>query len=673
MSLLRKARSGGAVRPAGSVAPSAPPAPSAPSAPAALFIDAHAPKASKDLAMHKKKVDEVRDWLQKADTCLQLGLPPTPRLLVLSGPPGTGKSTVLRVLADEMGFETCEWAEPRSVSWDDAAEPREEGERRADPRIARFSSFLRDSLRTLALAVAPAAGGDASGGSRRRLVVLDELAPLAGPSSADSSARDAQLALIRRALPSARFPLALILSSDASNTVHHVVESLRGADPTAHALVSEIKVNAVADTILTRALKDVCAKERLGLTPDDLASLVATANGDLRNALQTLQFQSAGQPRRATGRGAARSGAARSGAGTTALKRPRHDADDAAGGAAERDRFPDLFKTVNAILLRPSKRAKLLAAHMAEREEEEATERGAQEQRAPQSAALPAHGGSGSGSGSGSSGSSGGSGSGSGSSSSLTENSASLRPKATLTTIDSGFVPEAVIESSTLEEPSAAAFLHQNYLDCFGDVDELAEAAEALSDAHVLAEAQRRRPWQTALLPYVASLAARGVITPNRHPIPARFPAVRKPQLFQVERDALERKRKAAASFVSASELRRGISSGVGDAFGGVGGGGVLACGGMHSGHALTTELLPYLKLLATPRHVAEQHLALSKEQWQLMATLGTYTNGPPPPPHCLPPAAAAAAAVPLLPPPPSHGGATATAPGSAILDDIED
>ena len=243
MSLLRGARK----RPATEL--SAPPAaPAKP--PAALFVDAHAPKASADLAMHKNKVDEVRKWLRIANECLQLDMPPTPRLLVITGPPGSGKSTVLRVLADELGYETCEWIEPRGLSWDDSSEPVPahersggwdgEGEKRADPRVASFSSFLRDALRTLSLSIdtgggsssgssgGGSSGSGSSGGSRRRLVLVDELAPSAGYGSTDTAARDAQVALIRRALPTARFPLALVLSTDSSNTVHHLMTSLKG-------------------------------------------------------------------------------------------------------------------------------------------------------------------------------------------------------------------------------------------------------------------------------------------------------------------------------------------------------------------------------------------------------------------------------------------------------------
>ena len=211
-------------------------------APPTLWIDKYAPATSKDLAVHKKKVDEVRGWLQTVDASLQLGLPPVPRLLILSGPPGTGKSAMLRVLAAEHGYETCEWVEPRSTrgipgggggggggssydSWEGGARV---GGKQLDARAVPFATFLRESLRTLSLCVVPSAasgGGAASSSSssqgiRRRLVVVDELAaPAAKPVRGEESLLEQQQALIRQSLPSARYPMVLVLSSDSGTTV----------------------------------------------------------------------------------------------------------------------------------------------------------------------------------------------------------------------------------------------------------------------------------------------------------------------------------------------------------------------------------------------------------------------------------------------------------------------
>jgi DNA polymerase III delta prime subunit len=160
--------------------------------------------------MHKKKVEEIRHWLEQADASLQLGLPPSPRMLVLSGPPGAAKSAALRTVAGELGFELCEWLEGRTLRWVSPTDDWSGGggnHSSADyagyeSRLSQFGHFLSSSLRTLSLsmvsagAAPPAAARSACTpaslpaacpppvcrlGLRRRLVLLEEL-PVSGSS-----------------------------------------------------------------------------------------------------------------------------------------------------------------------------------------------------------------------------------------------------------------------------------------------------------------------------------------------------------------------------------------------------------------------------------------------------------------------------------------------------------
>ena len=91
-------------------------------------MDKYEPQSLQDLAVHKRKVDDVRRWLVEAfdekrrskhrvslqfiflcskpghiyDAIMQ-------RLLILTGPAGSAKTTTLRVLAREMDFDIVEY------------------------------------------------------------------------------------------------------------------------------------------------------------------------------------------------------------------------------------------------------------------------------------------------------------------------------------------------------------------------------------------------------------------------------------------------------------------------------------------------------------------------------------------------------------------------------------
>lgn len=77
-----------------------------------LWVDRNESISKSDLAIHKKKVEQVEGWLRDA-----LEGKPTiqkyRRILVLHGPAGAGKSTLIRSLSrrDELDFAITDWSE----------------------------------------------------------------------------------------------------------------------------------------------------------------------------------------------------------------------------------------------------------------------------------------------------------------------------------------------------------------------------------------------------------------------------------------------------------------------------------------------------------------------------------------------------------------------------------
>jgi hypothetical protein len=134
--------------------------------------------------------------------------------------------------------------------------------------------------------------------------------------------------------------------------------------------------------------------------------------------------------------------------------------------------------------------------------------------------------------------------------------------------------------------------LQQNYATYFEEIDELADAAEGMSDAALFLANQRRKPWQVQLLPFVGSVSARSVVTCNSHPAPSRFSACSKPQSYEVERRIGERVKRASAAFLGPSLSTLGWAEHTTPRE-------AAPYGRRWSTAELATDLLPYMRLIA--------------------------------------------------------------------------
>lgn len=91
----------------------------------AMWCDTYAPTSTADLAPSKTRVQSVRSWLEEAlhgrPSAVDQDIPVSQlakdrirkyrRILVLSGPAGAGKTTTLKVVAEEMNVQVVEWEE----------------------------------------------------------------------------------------------------------------------------------------------------------------------------------------------------------------------------------------------------------------------------------------------------------------------------------------------------------------------------------------------------------------------------------------------------------------------------------------------------------------------------------------------------------------------------------
>jgi replication factor C subunit 1 len=78
-----------------------------------MFVDKYAPKSVNDIIGHKEQIQQITNWLQSWEN----GYPDT-RGIIITGPPGIGKTTSVHLIATSLGYKVKEYnaSDTRSVS-----------------------------------------------------------------------------------------------------------------------------------------------------------------------------------------------------------------------------------------------------------------------------------------------------------------------------------------------------------------------------------------------------------------------------------------------------------------------------------------------------------------------------------------------------------------------------
>lgn len=276
--------------------------PARPPAPAAdddlrPWSERFGPRNLDELAVHKKKVADVRKWLEEviAGRMRQ-------RMLILKGAAGTGKTTTVQLLAKDMGCEVLEWRNPTGNAGTGFVST-----------SAQFQEFLGrggkfGALELDNIATEPAA---ASNDNAKRIMVIEEFPnTFSRSSSALTSFRRALLQYLANQTPPIGMfahnapkepikPVVVIISETLLTTTSASSDSLTahrllGTEIIGHPGVGVIEFNSVAPTLLAKALELVVLKEaRISgrkRTPGPMVLKKLGEIGDIRNAVSSLEF-----------------------------------------------------------------------------------------------------------------------------------------------------------------------------------------------------------------------------------------------------------------------------------------------------------------------------------------------------------------------------------------------
>ncbi|KAL1980892.1 hypothetical protein VTN96DRAFT_3349 [Rasamsonia emersonii] len=256
----------------------------------------YAPSNLDELAVHKKKVADVRNWL--ADVFAGKN---RRRMLVLHGPAGSGKTTTVSLLSKVLGFDIVEWKNPLGA---------EQSSQGYTSLSAQFDEFLGRSNIFGGLDLDDSAGLDTTAqdsqkSPMQRVILIEEFPSVLARSSSALSAFRSSLhrylaaSLSNRNSANMAPPIVIIISETLLSTTavisdNFTVHRLLGPEICNHPGTSIIEFNRIAPTFMYKALDLVLKKEARHSMRKRIPSPAVLKKfselGDIRSAISSLEF-----------------------------------------------------------------------------------------------------------------------------------------------------------------------------------------------------------------------------------------------------------------------------------------------------------------------------------------------------------------------------------------------
>ncbi|NXA04532.1 RAD17 protein, partial [Sapayoa aenigma] len=451
------------------------------------WVDRYKPETQNDLAVQKKKIEEVETWLKKH--IFQRQPKQGGSVLLLTGPPGCGKTATLHVLAKDLGLHVQEWTNPLSLDF-----TKEDLRNMFGPdsnfhtfpsqaQAALFQDFLLRANKYNKLQML----GESSENDKKLILVED----IPNQFYRDPSSLHG---ILRRFVRTSRCPLVFIISDNFSGDSNQRL--LFPAEILEELCISNISFKPIAPTNMMKVLSRISAAEvsrsrekNHALDRAALELLCRGCSGDIRSAINSLQFSSVRDCSLEKEFWSRKKSSSTTKSEEAAVSKVRKK--------SQCDTSEDQYK-LQGIQAVGGKDASIFLFHAlgkiiyCKREP-------ASEAEFPQ---LPAH---------------------------LSE----FRRDTLL------IQPEDIVEKSHMSGTVFNLYLHQNYVDFFSDLDDVVRASEYLSTADVLCSNWSTRP---VMENYSASVATRGVIHSNTSRAFAHqqagmgFRPLHKPQWFLINK-----------------------------------------------------------------------------------------------------------------------------------------
>lgn len=247
-----------------------------------LWLEKYKPMSETELAVHKKKVADVRSWLLDHLSCKK----GSNGILLLTGSAGAGKTATVQVLANELGLELQEWINPVSEIAEGELNEYSHWRNTTQSQMKKFEDFILRANKYPSLSIFLEKSNQTTD---KKMLLIEDLPNI---FFREATKLHEVLSTYKR---TGRSPVVFIVSDS-----HHGdsnVHKLFPKDIQCKLGIHNISFNPVAHTSLLKAMNRIISlrsqQDKSCFNPpkkETVDLLAQNSGGDIRTAINGLQF-----------------------------------------------------------------------------------------------------------------------------------------------------------------------------------------------------------------------------------------------------------------------------------------------------------------------------------------------------------------------------------------------
>ncbi|KAM0970226.1 hypothetical protein ACFX13_018594 [Malus domestica] len=244
-----------------------------------LWVDKYKPRSFVDLAVHKKKVEEVKVWFE--ERLRDSKGASRNHVLVITGQAGVGKSATVHVIASHLGATLCEWNTPTPIVWEEHLYNSSAGIRYMS-KLDEFENFV-ERIRKYGLI--PSSLNE---GSKSSFILLIDDLPVTNGKAAFGRLQNCLHLLVK----STQIPTAILVTDyGKADSADHTTGYLEEIPSFLESVgACKVSFNPITDNSVKKVLSRICREEQCTVTAEQVNLIAKASGGDIRHAITSLQF-----------------------------------------------------------------------------------------------------------------------------------------------------------------------------------------------------------------------------------------------------------------------------------------------------------------------------------------------------------------------------------------------